>query len=287
MQGRTWGRQYLLVVAAALAVLDLFIFRNVLAPRGLEVAVLNIGQGDSILVRGPTGITMLVDGGPDRSVLRELGAVLPIGQRTLDAVVETHPDKDHIGGLPDVFANYEVKNFFEPGIPDGTRAAAALVAAAAAEPGVNHVIARRGMRLDLGAGAYADIIYPDRDVSKFDTNSGSITMHVVYGSTSFMLTGDLTSIIEDWLVQLDATDGELPTDVLKAGHHGSKYSTDDAWLAALHPSTVAISVGAHNTYGHPTPEVLSRVANEGATVYRTDEQGRLIFTSDGRKVTKR
>src|SRR5207248_2711106 len=149
--------------------------------------------------------------------------------------------------------------FMEPGIPDGTNAAAALAAAVQAHPAVKHLIARRGMRIDLGGGAYADVLYPDRDPSKLDTNNGSITMHVVYGTTSFMLTGDLPSEQEDWLVALDKGDAELPTDMLKAGHHGSKYSTDDAWLAALHPSMVAISAGKNNPYGHPAPETISRI----------------------------
>lgn len=270
-----------------LLAINAFVWHAVLTPRTLAVSVLNIGQGDSILVRGPTGVLMLVDGGPDASVLRELGAVLPFGMRRIDAVVETHPDKDHISGLLDVFARYDVANFLEPAIHDRTNAAAALAAAASAEPNVRHIVARRGMRLNLGGGAYADILHPDRDVSTAETNAGSVTMRVVYGKTSFMLTGDLPIPVEEWLVRLDANDGELPTTVLKAGHHGSKFSTGDDWLSALRPETVAISVGAHNTYGHPTVEMLSRVAREGATVYRTDRDGRITFFSDGVTVRKR
>jgi len=286
MQVRAISRPYLFLAVVGLFVVNFFIFRAALAPRVLTVVVLDIGQGDSILIEGPTGITMLVDGGPDRGVLRELGAVLPLGERTIDAVVATHPDKDHIGGLPDVFANYEVAYFLEPGIPNDTNAARALEAAAHEEQGMTRTVARRGMRLDLGGGAYADILYPDRDPARMDTNDGSIVMHLAYGQTSFMLTGDLTSDIEAWLLVLDGEDGELPTDVFKAGHHGSKYSTSEAWLAALNPSVVAISVGERNSYGHPTPEVLARVAAAGAAVYRTDEDGRLTFTSDGERVRR-
>jgi len=287
MQVHLWGRQYLFLVILLLVVVNIFIFQKVLSPRVLTVSVLNIGQGDAILVRGPTGITMLVDGGPDRAVLRELGAVLPVGQRRIDAVVETHPDRDHVGGLPDVFANYEVKHFLEPGIPNDTNAAAALTSAAYAEPDLVQIVARRGMRLNLGGSAYADILFPDRDVSKVETNDGSIVMRLVYGKTSFMLTGDLAAPIEEWLLVLDKDDGELQSDVLKAGHHGSKYSTSAAWLATLNPAIVAISVGARNSYGHPTPETLSRVKDEGAIVYRTDKEGRLVFTSDGVNVYKK
>ncbi len=271
------------IIAVLLIATNVFIYSLLLARPQLRVTVLDIGQGDSILIEGPTGITMLIDGGPDRSVLRELGAVLPLA-RHIDAVVETHPDKDHIGGLPDVFDRYSISYFINPGIPGTTNAAAALTAAAAAEPGLTVVTAKRGMRLNLGGGAYADILWPDRDASRFETNYGSVTMHLVYGRTSFMFTGDLPSEIEDYLVRLDAHDGELKTDLLKVGHHGSKYSTDNAWLAALQPSLAAISVGATNTYGHPTPETLARIASEGAVIKRTDLEGRLLFSSDGVRI---
>jgi competence protein ComEC len=281
-------------LAIALGVLLLanaFIFLQTYGAEGhaheLRVSVLNIGQGDSILVTGPTGIQMLVDGGPSGSaVLRELGKEMGLFDRSINLVVETHPDKDHIGGLPAVFSRYDVAAFMEPGIPDATNAAAALAASAKAEPGVTHIFGRRGMRINLGGGAYADVLYPDRDPSKLDTNSGSITMHVVYGATSFMLTGDLPSPQEDWLVALDGNDGELPVNVLKAGHHGSKYSTDDAWLTALHPSMVAISAGLNNPYGHPASETISRIQNEGAAIYSTIEDETLDFKSDGKTVMK-
>lgn len=274
-------------IAALLLIANGVIWYSVFAAQqqGLRVTVLDIGQGDAILVEGPTGIQMLVDGGPSGgALLRALGPELSLFDRSLDLVVETHPDRDHIGGLPTVFDRYQVSAFMEPGIQNDTAATAAVNAARDAEPGVEKIIARRGMRLILGGGAYADVLYPDRDPSLMDTNNGSITMRVVYGATSFMLTGDLPSEQEDWLTLLDKNDGELPTDVLKAGHHGSKYSTDDAWLAALHPTIVAISAGADNPYGHPAAETLARIKNEGAMVYSTIAQGSLHFVSDGEVV---
>jgi beta-lactamase superfamily II metal-dependent hydrolase len=278
---------YLYIVLAALIWANIAIGTHVVAAAHptLRVSVLDIGQGDSILVQSPTGATMLVDGGPDDTVLRRLAEELGPLDRSLSMVVETHPDKDHIFGLADVFKQYAVQAFMEPGIPDDTQAASALARAWQAEPGVQHVIARRGMRIDLGGGAYADVLWPDRDPSKFETNDGSIVMRLVYGTTSFMLTGDAPSPIEDWLQVLDKTDGELPTDVLKAGHHGSKYSTDDGWLAALRPSMVAISAGKGNSYGHPNQETLDRIRAEGAAIYDTMDSGTLRFISDGKTIT--
>jgi competence protein ComEC len=275
-----------LFILIVLAISNIYIWNILAAGRhsSLRVSILNIGQGDSILVQSPTGSKMLIDGGPDRSVVRELGSELGPLDRTIDMVVETHPDQDHIAGLPSVFEGYAVKSFMEPGIKDDTSAARALAAAVANESGAAHIIARRGMRIHLGGGAYADILSPDRDPSLLETNFGSVVMHLVYGNTSFMLTGDMPSPVEDWLTRLDAHDGELTTTVLKAGHHGSKYSTDDAWLAALHPSMVAISAGKDNKYGHPAPETLARIQNEGAAIYSTIDSGTLHFVSDGKVV---
>ena len=231
---------------------------------------------------------MLVDGGPDRSVLRELSQELRPWDRHIDIAVETHPDKDHISGLGDVFDRYQVATFLEPGIPDKTSVSQHVVATALAEPGINHVIARRGMRLHLGGGAYADVLFPDRDEStQTQTNDGSVVLHVVYGSTSFMLTGDLPSPYEDYLVGLDGTDGNLASDVLKAGHHGSRFSSDRLWLAAVHPSIVVISAGKGNTYGHPNPDALARIRAEGARIVSTIDSGTIDFVSDGQTLRGR
>ncbi len=251
----------------------------------LRVSVLDIGQGDSILVQGPTGVQMLVDGGPDRSVLRELPKEMGLFDRSLDLIVETHPDKDHIAGLTDVFSRYSVSYFLRPDLLGTTATAKGLDQAVSVEPNIHTFIAHRGMRIHLGGGAYADVLYPDRDVSRLPTNDASVVMRIVYGTTSFMLTGDAPSVVEDHLLSVDAVDGELPTTVLKAGHHGSKYSTSEAWLTALHPQYVAISAGANNRYGHPNPDAVGRIKNESAKILSTIDQGTIRFVSDGKGVT--
>lgn len=278
------------LIHAALVVLlmlNVFVWFSVLKPQPhvLTVSVLNIGQGDSILIKSPTGTTMLIDGGPDHSVLRELPKQLPLFDRHIDMLVETHPDKDHIAGLIDVLDRYRVSYFMSPGIPDDTGVSKSLIRSVADEQGLQSFIARRGMRIHLGGGAYADVLFPDRDESTQKvTNDGSTVLHVVYGKTSFMLTGDLPSTFEDYLVGLDEKDGNLKSDVLKAGHHGSKYSTDDLWLAAVHPQIVAISAGKDNTYGHPNPETIARIKNEGAEILSTIDHGTIRFVSDGQTV---
>lgn len=281
-------RRLLIISCVVLFVLGGIIWYYALAyaPDGkLTVAVMDIGQGDSILVRGPTGIEMLVDGGPDQSVLRKLPEVIGPFDRTLNLVVETHPDSDHITGLVSVFDRYRVGAFMEPNRPDTTMISKTLLARVVAKPGLMHVIGRAGQRINLGGGAYADILSPAGDVAQIPTNNASIVMHVVYGKTSFMLTGDAPSPIEDYLVGKHGD--ALKSDILKAGHHGSKFSSDDLWLATVHPSVVAISAGLNNRYGHPAPATISRIQNEGANIVSTIESGTLTFVSDGQTFTER
>jgi competence protein ComEC len=259
---------------------------SVPTPHGLTATFLNVGQGDSILIEGPTGIQLLVDGGPDASALRELGKRLPFWDRTIDAVVATHPDADHIGGLADILNRYEVKNIIESGVLNDTRAWQNFVTAANTEVahGAVHTLARQGQRIQLGGGAYADVLYPDHDVSKVkDTNSGSVVLHVVYGKTSFMLTGDLPTAQEQELF-LQYGYG-LHSDVLKAGHHGSRTSSSADFVQSVGPTYAVFSRGCNNKYGHPHQEVVDLFAQLKIRTFDTCEEGSVTFSSNGALVS--
>ena len=275
-----------LVIALLLAALNAAIVYALLERdvRELRVSFLDVGQGDAILVRSPSGTDLLIDAGRDRSAVRMLPRELGPLDRTIDIVVATHPDADHIGGLPDVLSRYEADYYLSPGIAHDTSQAERLEAAIDAE-GAAQIIAKRGMRIHLGGGAYADVLYPDRDVSKGETNAGSIVMRVVYGDTAFMLTGDAPDTVERYLLGLPGA--ELESEVLKAGHHGSRSSTDAAWLAAVAPRSVVVSAGEGNSYGHPHAEVIARVEAAGATLVSTIESGTVRFASDGKTVWRR
>jgi competence protein ComEC len=276
---------------AFLAVISLSIWLRILsAPKEgeLTVAVLNIGQGDSIYIQSPTGVEVLIDGGPDSSVLRELPTVMAYGDRTIDAVIATHPDADHIGGLVDLIPRYEVKNFIEPGIP-GTTATLQKLEAEVDAANIHREKAYRGMWLDLGAGARLNILFPDFDVAtlpKGKTNDGCVVAHLVYKNTSALFTCDAPQAVEDHLIAI-STSTDLKSDLLKVGHHGSKYSSSNEFLDAVAPIFAAISVGAHNRYGHPTQDALDRLAAHGTKIYRTDEVGTITFVSDGNSFLKK
>lgn len=244
----------------------------------LTVAFLDVGQGDAIYIEAPNGNQVLLDAGPDRSVLRQLGRVMPFYDRTLDLLIASHPDADHIGGLPDVLERFGVGGFLESGVESPT-AVFRFLQQRLAEKGVERIFARRGMRVVLDRGVAIEILFPDRDPSGWDTNDASIIAKLVYGESVFLLTADAPKKIEDYLIALDA--GGLRATVLKAGHHGSRTSTGEIFVAAVRPEYAVISAGRANRYGHPHPEVLSILAAADVNTFRIDESGTIVFKTDG------
>jgi len=268
-----------------LVVGNIFIWSFAFPNHSFSVSFLDVGQGDAILIESPTGVQVLVDGGPDTSVLRELGKKLSFFDRSIDAVFETHPDQDHIAGLVGVLDRYDVKTFLEPGVLNDTPVSRALRQAVIDEK-ANDVLVRRGMRLVLGGGAYADILFPDRDVANVETNTGSVVMRIVYGDTKFILTGDSPQAIENYLTSLNtkcSTPGcrTLEADVLKAGHHGSKTSSSEEFVQAVNPKYVVYSRGCDNRYGHPASETVALFEKLSISTFDTCKSGTITFRSDG------
>jgi len=254
----------------------------------LTVSFLNIGQGDSIFIDTPSGRQVLIDGGKNRSVLRELSKVSPWYDRTIDVVLATHPDADHIGGIPDVLARYKVDLVIESSVKDeGGADSVAFEKAAAneAEEGAQRLTAERGQIIDLGKGAYLEILFPDRAVPAVETNTGSIVVRLVYGETSFMLTGDSPQAIENYLVKLDAD--ALKSNVLKAGHHGSRTSSSELFVGFVSPEYAIYSRGCNNSYGHPHDEVIETFKRLKIPTLDTCLDGMITFVSDGKNVERR
>lgn len=269
-------------VLALLLAINIYVYVAVFGESDAHarVSFLNVGQGDAILVESPSGVQVLIDGGPDRSVLRELGKELGFFDRSIDIVIATHPDKDHIAGLVDVFERYRITSYIESGVTSDSIYASALHDAVASE-GLDTQYAKRGMRISLGEGMYIDILYPDRDVTHIETNTASVVARVVYGTTEFMLTGDAPSSVEEWVVALG---GEVKSDVLKVGHHGSRTSTSELWLAAVQPAYAVVSAGKDNSYGHPHQEVTQTVQAAGAELLSIADEGTIRFETDGASV---
>jgi competence protein ComEC len=243
-------------------------------PAGLTVRVLDIGQGDSMLISSPGGATILIDGGPDDELDAQL--LVSYGVKRLDAVVATHPHADHIGGLPQVLARFPVGVFLEPGCPDDTALQADLHQEIDAE-GVPVRMPRAGDTVTVGDLTF-DVLSPDRcwDGSHSDPNNDSLVLLLNDGSDSMLFTGDAER--EAQQVLLDT--GRLTeVDVLKMPHHAGDTSLPE-FFPAVSPEVVAISVGQPNPYGHPNPTALAEAEATGAEIWRTDERGTLTITWD-------
>jgi competence protein ComEC len=250
----------------------------------LKVVFLDVGQGDAIYIEAPNGKQMLIDGGPDATLLSSLSKVMPFADRSLDMIVATHADMDHIGGFPVLLDNYKVKSILENGATSDTKIFSSLEDKILKKK-INKIIAHRGMRiiLDDKKNIYFDILFPDRDVSNMESNDGSIVGKLVYGKNSFMLTGDATVYTEN-LIEWNEDEKTLHSDVLKLGHHGSRTSSSILWLEKVNPEVAIISAGKNNRYGHPHKEILNRLNSIKIPFLSTADLGNIIFKSDGIKL---
>jgi competence protein ComEC len=251
----------------------------------LHVVMLDVGQGDSILVLTPNGRRLLVDGGPQASVLLDrLGRRFAPWDRRLDLIVLTHPDADHVGGLPAVIERYRVAAVLDPQLAVDTPDAAAWTAVMSATqiPSVRTMAGQR-LVLDAAAGVSAEVLWPPEGGpvtdGEVDPNSWSVVLRLTYGATSALLTGDIDAAGE---LSMVATGARLRSDVLKVSHHGSSHSSTPEFLAAVQPALALIGVGANNTFGHPAPEVLARLS--AVPVRRTDLDGDVEVLSDGQRL---
>ncbi len=249
-------------------------------PDRLRVTVLDVGQGDSILIETPAGHRILVDGGPSGAgIAQALGRTLPASARRIDLLVLTHAQDDHVSGLVEVLQRYEVGAALEGPLPGGTAAYRAW-RDELERADVPVLRAETGQRIELGDGARIEVLSPLPELvtgTVDDLNNNSVVLRLVYGEVSFLLTGDLAADGEAAL--LDAP-SDLHATVLKVGHHGSDGSTTPAFLDAVDPSVAVISVGAENTFGHPSPTTRLRLA--GVPLLRTDDNGDVSFETDGR-----
>jgi competence protein ComEC len=250
----------------------------------LRVVFFDVGQGDSIFIESPTGKQVLVDSGPDGTVLKRLGREMGYFDRSLDMVIATHEDKDHVGGLPDVFNQYQVGTFVRTE-NEGESSEARIVDELSKREGSEVIYARRGMTFDLGASTTLEILFPDRDPSMLESNTSSIVARLVYGESSFLLTGDSPDEIEEHLVYSDAKG--LESDVLKLGHHGSRTSSSELFLRAVQPQYAIISAGKDNRYGHPHSDVVARLASLHITGLNTKDEGSIVFESNGENMIRR
>lgn len=274
------GRPQRLLVGAAIVV-AIAVWLTALPERDatLEVTFLDVGQGDAIWVKAPTGRTMLIDGGPDgRRVTPFLRRQAP----RIDLVVLSHPHADHVGGVVSVLQNFEVGAVLDAGYPHPTPVYRDFLREVASR-GIPYRRARRGMVVELGPDVTAHVLWPPEPFveGRSAPNENSVVVRLVYGEVAFLFTGDVEHVAEGMLAEMR---GAVRSRVLKVPHQGSRTSSSEAFLDAVRPEIAVLSVGRGNRYGHPHAEVLARYARRGVALYRTDRDGAVAMTSDGRNV---
>lgn len=245
----------------------------------LEVNFFDVGQGDAIFIETPKGYQILIDGGPTNTILEKLGQEMPFWDRTIDVVILTHPEHDHIAGLLEVLKRYKVDYILWTGVLRDT-AEYDEWKRLLTEENANIKIAQAGQKI-ITPKSVINILYPfenleGKEVS--NTNNTSVVTHLVLGKTAFIFTGDVYKSVERKLVKNET---EINSDVLKVGHHGSKTSTSKELLEAVSPKIAVISVGKDNSYGHPYEETLEILKEYDIRVLRTDEVGDIKIISDG------
>lgn len=245
----------------------------------LKVVMLDVGQGDAFFIESPEGTQILIDGGRGRVVLRELSKVMPFWDRTLDVLVATHPDADHIGGLVYILEGFRVSHVLQTSIENDTPVFRAYSEALEKENSTR-IPPSRGTTITLDDSVVVTVL-SEEVVAASDTNDASIILRIDYGDTSFLFTGDATKETEKELLQFYSM---LDVDVLKVGHHGSDTSTSTEFISATSPEFALISVGKENSYGHPTDEVLERLTSADVRILRTDLNGTVRLVSDGARV---
>ena len=262
-------------------------------PQLLEVNFFDVGQGDAIFIETPYHHQILIDGGPGSTILEKLSGEISFWDRTLDLIILTHPEHDHLGGLIEVLKKYKVENILWTGVLRDTaeyQVWQKLIQEEKAKEGAKIEIAQAGQKI-TSAGSnlaarkiFIEILYPFENLEGKkvkNTNNTSIILRLISEEHSFFFTGDAYKSVERKLIK---SGQEIDSDVLKVGHHGSKTSSDEEFIQAVSPEIAVIQCGRDNPYGHPYPETLETFKKYDIEVLRTDINGDIKIFSDGKKL---
>lgn len=247
----------------------------------LTVAFLNVGQGNAAYIESPSGRRVLIDGGPDGSVLRALGSVMPPWNRSFDLVIATSADKDDVSGLVDVLERYEVGTVLQTGVENASPAWSLFEKEAA---GRDITTARRGQVIGLGGGAFLEVLFPDRNLLDAGAGEGCVVLRLVYGKTSFTLPCDASRGVEEYLAMLDGVG--LKSDVLLVGHNGAKTSSAPVFFGFVSPRYAVYSRGC-DAKDFPATETVATMERFGIQTFDTCTDGTVTFTSDGKTVVRK
>ena len=243
----------------------------------LKVHYIDVGQGDSEFLELPNGQTMLIDAGNPENGSQIVSYIKGLGHSKIDYLIATHPHADHIGGMATVVNGLDIGKIYMPKVSTNTQTFEDLLSTIQGK-GLTINAAKAGVNLFKTGNLNADIIAPV-NITGDDLNQYSAVIMLTYGANKFLFMGDAGEPSE---TQITAP---VKADVLKVGHHGSSTATSQAFLNKVKPTYAVIEVGKGNSYGHPTTATLNKLQGIGATIYRTDNDGTIIFTSDAKTIT--
>lgn len=250
-------------------------------PRFLEVNFFDVGQGEAIFIVSPQRHQILIDGGPDSTILEKLSKEIPFWDRSIDLIILTHPERDHLVGLIEVLKRYKVENILWTGVVRDTpeyKEWKRLIK----EEEAKIFIAKSNQEIKMTglSPAHFLILYPFENLEgqKFkDSNDTSIVAKLIFGKISFLFTGDISKLGERKMIEEKI---DLDSDILKIAHHGSKTSSLEEFIKEVSPEIAVIQVGRDNHYSHPHPETLETLSKFGINVLRTDKDGDIKIISD-------
>lgn len=273
----------LLGLVARLVTLTPVVRQRPARPGELAVHFMDVGQADCVLIRTPDRRSILVDAGDEDSSDRVVSYLRKEGVRRIDLLVITHPHADHIGGLPAVLDEFGVSRVIDSGYPHGSPTYERVLSEIK-DRRIGYELARGGRRPSVSKDVEFEILWPPSGYAPDEVgnaNDASVVMRVRYKDFILLLPGDIESGAEGRLL---AERRDLRSTVLKVAHHGSSDSTSNEFLQVVRPAYAVVSVGIRNPYGHPARSTLRRLAAAGARVFRTDVNGTVVVSTDGRRV---
>ena len=247
----------------------------------VRVHFIDIGQGDSALIEGPTGKRVLIDSGPSQSGAALKAYLRAVGATELDMMINTHPHADHIGNAAALLREMTVRLVLDSGYAHPIKQYRDLLDAVE-ETKTPIRIARRGRAIDIGGGASLELLGPEEPLisgSRSDPNSNSVVFRLTFGGQSALFTGDAEEETEERLLK---TPEKLRAGLLKVAHHGSSHASSDRFLDAVSPAAAVVSCSERNRYGHPAPETLGRLERRAVRHWVTAQRGSLVAETDGR-----
>jgi competence protein ComEC len=278
-------RNILVILALAAILLWIGVFQVAAHCCVLSVHFFDVGQGDSIFIQAPGGTQILIDGGRGRVVLEKLSRAMPFFDRSIDVVMLTHPELDHMEGLIEVLKRYKVGTVIWTGVERTIPEYESFLKEAYSKK-ARVLIAAPGAQIKIGEHqGVLDILYPFENfegmVIEKKLNFSSIVSRLTYGETKFLFTGDIEKESEQELVE---GGGDISADVLKAAHHGSKTSSIKEFVERVDPKLAVIQVGRNNRYGHPHAQTLETFKSLNIPVLRNDINGNIVILSDGKNL---